>query len=134
MIFLPATFVAAIVSMNFFDLTTSPPKVSSYIWIFWLVALGLTAVVLAVYFFWKWKTKMKMDEEKKEIERREREVGWWGAPGGDGAVNSGYGSGSDAESGRKKRRRRRRSGRYDSGDDGQGKAGKKSKEKPELAL
>ena len=59
MIFLPATFVAAIVSMNFFDLTTSPPKVSSYIWVFWVVALALTALVMAVYFFWKWKTREK---------------------------------------------------------------------------
>ncbi|OQU95634.1 hypothetical protein CLAIMM_01816 [Cladophialophora immunda] len=114
MIFLPATFVAAIVSMNFFDLTTSPPRVSSYIWIFWLVSLGLTAVVLAIYFFWRWKGKVKAAEERKEARRREKMLGWEEGGGDQSPYDTGTGSDPDSdggEGGRKGRKSRRRSRR-----------------------
>ncbi|KIX99799.1 uncharacterized protein Z520_04435 [Fonsecaea multimorphosa CBS 102226] len=148
MIFLPATFVAAIVSMNFFDLTTSPPRVSSYIWIFWVVSLGLTGVVLGIYFFWRWKGKLKAEEERREAWRREKMLGW--EEGGDGG-GSGSGSGpedGDEEGGRRRRgrrmgekrrsrrRRRRRMTSEDSAEDGDrantSNAQMKKKEKPEL--
>jgi hypothetical protein len=130
MVFLPATFVAAIVSMNFFDLTTSPPKVSSYIWIFWLVAITLTGVVLAVYFYWKWRVKMKIKEEERELRRKERMVDWEGATAVEqsGGYDSSGGDGGGKR--RRKKKRRRRSGNYDSEEDG----GKRRKEKPELGL
>lgn len=133
MIFLPATFVAAIVSMNFFDLTTSPPKVSSYIWIFWVVALGLTVLVLGIYFFWKWRKKEEAREEEQRAKRKENLRGW--EEGGIAADDEdGDLSGSDLAAGGRKRRRRRR--RRKGAGNGSGSAAEegKGKEKPELVL
>ncbi|KAJ9610819.1 hypothetical protein H2200_005596 [Cladophialophora chaetospira] len=129
MIFLPATFVAAIVSMNFFDLTQNPPKVSSYIWVFVVIALSLTALVLAIYFFWKWRTREKIREEQAESKRKEKMMGYDGS----GFEESGYGTGSDGEGGKRRRRKRRKRGKLDdSEDESGGGGGKKRKEKPEL--
>ncbi|OAP59430.1 hypothetical protein AYL99_06728 [Fonsecaea erecta] len=152
MIFLPATFVAAIVSMNFFDLTVSPPRVSGYIWIFWLVSLGLTGLVLAIYFFWRWKGKVKAEEERREARRREKMLGWEEGGGGENAYGTGSEPDSDAEGGgggggkRRRTRRSRRRGRGrrgkrtisdDSANDGERRTAPgqaKKKEKPELVM
>ena len=133
MVFLPATFIAAILSMSFFNLSASPPTVSSYIWVFWVIALILTALTLGAYFFWKWRTKKKIEAEEAELKKREKR--WGVGMRTDGTLN-GSASGTDGESGggrRKKRRRRRREKYNDSGgDDDAGGGGKKKKEKPEL--
>lgn len=137
MVFLPATFVAAIVSMNFFDLTASPPTVSGYIWIFVVVALLLTGFVLGLYFFWKWRSQVKIDQEEKEAKRRERMGAAWQAWEGVYVGEDGSGSGDD-KGGRKKRRRRRKSRRRGSddeespGDTEGGRGPRKRNEKPEL--
>ncbi|KIW93875.1 uncharacterized protein Z519_05190 [Cladophialophora bantiana CBS 173.52] len=140
MAFLPATFVAAIVSMNFFGLTTSPPRVSGYGWIFWVISLGLTALVLGLYFFWRWRGRVKAQEEQAEARRCEMVLSF--EEGGGGGGESGYGTGTGTASedeeggGRRKKRRRRRSRR--------GREGRclvrtaqtmmKKKEKPELVM
>ncbi|EXJ67733.1 uncharacterized protein A1O5_09079 [Cladophialophora psammophila CBS 110553] len=153
MVFLPATFVAAIVSMNFFDLTTSPPRVSGYIWIFWVVSLGLTALVLGLYFFWRWRGRLKAQDEQAEARRREMALGFEeeGGGGGESGYGTGTGTASEDEEGggrRRKKRRRRRSRRgrrqgrrmmanEDSADDGWGAittVQMKEKEKPELVM
>lgn len=71
MTFLPATAVAAIFSMNVFDWTKNPPTVYPSFWIFWLVAIILTAVVLLVYFGVKRYDKLKEEQEKAEENEKE---------------------------------------------------------------
>ncbi|KAK5464663.1 hypothetical protein LTS15_001225 [Exophiala xenobiotica] len=126
MTFLPATFVAAIVSTNFFDLTANPPTVSSYIWVFWLVAIVLTVLTLGIYFFWKWRKKEETKRKEQEAEARKNEVGW---------EEGGFEMDSDEEdddSGRRRRRRRRRRTATDAENGGGNGEKNKKKEKPEL--
>ena len=124
MTFLPATFVAAIVSTNFFDLTASPPTVSSYIWIFWLVAIALTVLTLGIYFFWEWRKKEENKRKEQEAEARKNEVGW---------EEGGFEMDTDEEdddSGRRRRGRRRRTAT--DAENGGGNGEKNKKDKPEL--
>ena len=108
MVFLPSTFVAAIISMNFFSFDSNPPKVSGYIWVFFVVALALTASVIAIYFLWKKRVQAKEDKaEAKQLEQKEQ----WLAARGDAGSEPSVAPGDDSydERGRRRRRKRRRS-------------------------
>ncbi|KIW46803.1 uncharacterized protein PV06_02439 [Exophiala oligosperma] len=143
MTFLPATFVAAIVSTNFFDLTASPPTVSSYFWIFWLVSVSLTALTLGAYFLWKWRAKQEAKRQEQEAEARKNEVERRDEGGTLGREGEGFDTDmTDSDGGgdwlghRRRRRRRRRTTRKSSSvaamDPENGQNGGKKKEKPEM--
>ncbi|KEF60842.1 uncharacterized protein A1O9_02404 [Exophiala aquamarina CBS 119918] len=107
MVFLPSTFVAAIISMNFFSFDENPPKVSGYIWIFFVVALALTASVIAIYFLWKKRSQAKEDKaETRQLKQKEE----WLAARGDAGSEPSDAPGDDSydERGHGKRRKRRR--------------------------
>ena len=125
MTFLPATFVAAIVSTSFFNLSASPPTVSSYFWIFWVVSLALTALTLGVFFLWKRKSKEEEKQKEREAKARENQRGW---EEGGLETDSGGGGGGGADGGGSGRRRRRKRTSTPGGD------GKKKKDKPELVV
>ncbi|KAF2632494.1 hypothetical protein BU25DRAFT_381962 [Macroventuria anomochaeta] len=61
MIFLPATFTSAVFSMSFFDFSPGDGtqadewRVSSKIWIYWVVAISLTGLTLFAWLFWRRK-------------------------------------------------------------------------------
>ncbi|KIV79956.1 hypothetical protein PV11_07495 [Exophiala sideris] len=124
MTFLPATFVAAIVSTNFFELSNNPPTVSKYFWIFWVVAIGLTVLTLGIYFLWKRQKKAEAKRQEQEAEQRKKEIGW---EEGDSSSSDD----TDADGRRRRRRRRRTKTSADDAELGNGN-GKKKKEKPEL--
>lgn len=93
--------------MNFFSFDSNPPKVSGYIWIFFLVALVLTAGVIATYFLWKKRNQMKKDAaEAKQLKLKEE----WMAQRGEAGSEASDGPGDDSydERGHRKRRRRKR--------------------------
>jgi uncharacterized membrane protein YgcG len=135
--FLPATFVAAIVSTSFFNLSANPPTISSSFWIFWVVSVALTVLTLGVYFLWQYRKKQDAKRQEREAKAREREVGWEEG-GGSEAGPGGGGSGNGSGHGRRRRRRRKP---VPGGDDvdspggtdtAAGQGGKKKKDKPEL--
>ncbi|KAI9148204.1 Notoamide biosynthesis cluster protein M' [Paramyrothecium foliicola] len=49
MVFLPATFVSAVLSTSFFDSGETGWTVSSKFWVFWAATIPLTVVVITVY-------------------------------------------------------------------------------------
>jgi hypothetical protein len=69
MVFLPATLVATIFSMGFFDYASNDRnemelKVAPQVWMYVIVTLPLTAVVLGACVVWlKWSKRRLMDEE-----------------------------------------------------------------------
>jgi len=71
MTFLPATFVAAILSIGAFDWTQDPPTVYPSFWVFWVWAVPTTLLTLVVYFGWKQYNKAKVKRE--EVEAKEKE-------------------------------------------------------------
>jgi len=67
-VFLPGTFVASLFSTDMFDWNTengSIPKVSKYIWIYWVVTVPLTLLVMITWAVWS----------KKDFAKRRREDG-----------------------------------------------------------
>jgi Mg2+ and Co2+ transporter CorA len=66
MAFLPATFVTSFFGMNFFNgVPGYPPfdEASRNVWIFFTIALPITAVVLG--FFWWWDRKQHLADEHR---------------------------------------------------------------------
>jgi flagellar biosynthesis/type III secretory pathway M-ring protein FliF/YscJ len=69
MTFLPATAVAAICSMNVFDWQQPDRvRVSPHFWIFWVVALLLTALVIGIFLIWKRRLHVKARRQKRDAE------------------------------------------------------------------
>ncbi len=66
---LPATAVAAICSMNVFDWQQEDKvHVSRHFWIFWVVAISLTALVLRVFLIWKRRLHKRAEKQEREDE------------------------------------------------------------------
>jgi flagellar biosynthesis/type III secretory pathway M-ring protein FliF/YscJ len=69
MTFLPATAVAAICSMNVFDWQQPDRvRVSPHFWIFWVVAILLTGLVLGIFLIWKRRLHVKARRQKRDAE------------------------------------------------------------------
>ncbi|KAH7402689.1 hypothetical protein BKA66DRAFT_6936 [Pyrenochaeta sp. MPI-SDFR-AT-0127] len=69
-VFLPPTFVATFFSMTMFDWTSDPTRTltsSKYLWIYWAVAVPLTALVLITWRIW-WD----LEEKKYQKELRKK--------------------------------------------------------------
>lgn len=73
MTFLPATAVAAICSMNVFDWQQpNGVVVSPHFWIFWVVSILLTALVLTVFVVWK--RRQDFLERQRDLGRDHEEI------------------------------------------------------------
>ncbi|KAH0292551.1 hypothetical protein M436DRAFT_83119 [Aureobasidium namibiae CBS 147.97] len=61
--FLPATFVTALLGMNFFSVDSGPTgghlKTSKDLWIYFVVAVPLTTMVLCFWWWWQKKEETK---------------------------------------------------------------------------
>ncbi|KAH0558726.1 hypothetical protein GP486_004630 [Trichoglossum hirsutum] len=67
LVFLPGTFVASIFSSTIFDFR-SESILSNKFWIYWVVTLPLTALVIALWIAWyRWNDK-KLMKENKDLE------------------------------------------------------------------
>ncbi|KAI4911271.1 uncharacterized protein J4E92_010327 [Alternaria infectoria] len=71
MAFLPATFVSSFFGMNFFSGKAGYPPFdegSKNVWIFFLVALPITALVLGGFWYWNRQEKKKDEGKLKSVE------------------------------------------------------------------
>jgi hypothetical protein len=91
-LFLPGTFVATFFSMTMFDWSPSnssgSPKVSKYIWVYWVITIPLTLAVMVSLLIWaRWKhgksvkelessKGIRVIERAKEGERYSRRSFW----------------------------------------------------------
>ncbi|KAF6827540.1 protein kinase [Colletotrichum plurivorum] len=64
MVFLPATFVASLFSMTFFQWIPedSDQTVSPYLWIYFVVALGLTLLTVGLWYLFANNRKVRLDD------------------------------------------------------------------------
>ncbi|KAL3422678.1 hypothetical protein PVAG01_06834 [Phlyctema vagabunda] len=80
LIFLPAGTVAAMFGSQFFNLSvdddtgTSAFVISPLFWIFWLISMTLTVILLCVWRLWHRRNKKKFIETRVPIERRDTEL------------------------------------------------------------
>lgn len=78
-IFLPATYLASVFSMTFFNFNSGgPPLVSPLLWVYFVISIPLT---LAIVMFWRWWDKRREVRYAKEdadieagIEKMEAEI------------------------------------------------------------
>ena len=92
MAFLPATFVSSFFGMNFFSGKAGYPPFdegSKNVWIFFLVALPITAVVLGGFWYWNRQEKKKDDSKLKSVEE--------GATKNQDGATTGQSTGNDVE-------------------------------------
>ncbi|CZR67448.1 uncharacterized protein PAC_17347 [Phialocephala subalpina] len=60
LIFLPATFICSFFSMNFFDWRAGPSEdIVVSLWVYFVVAVPLTIVVISCWIFWTRRTRQK---------------------------------------------------------------------------
>jgi len=52
MIFLPATFITAFFSTNFFDYSDNDWKISKKLWVYWIITIPATALIILVWRVW----------------------------------------------------------------------------------
>lgn len=74
-LFLPGTFVATFFSMDMVDWKPSDgssPKLSSYMWVYWIISIPLTIVVLGSWMVWS-----RMVHDKAQV-RLKTHVGLMG--------------------------------------------------------
>lgn len=109
MSFLPATGVAAVLSMGAFDWDDDPVTVKHSFWIFIVFAVAMTALVLGIYFGRKRYKKIKRNQEEQEAKEREdrQNEELMRPPMDDGYSSEGAGYGQ-VDSRRKKRSKSRR--------------------------
>jgi len=72
-VFLPATFIASIFSMSFFDFIpddpdTAVPPVSPLIWIYFAFTIPVTLVAVALYLWWERRREARYAAEDRDIE------------------------------------------------------------------
>ena len=67
MLFLPGTFVATFFSMTMFDWNPSngTPRVSRFIWMYWLISIPLTLLVMLLWLFWSRREHLKSQRRIK---------------------------------------------------------------------
>ncbi|KAF2735556.1 hypothetical protein EJ04DRAFT_491412 [Polyplosphaeria fusca] len=73
-VFLPPTFVATFFSMTLFNWTPQTPGdriTSKYFWVYWVVAIPLTALVLIIWRLW-WTMEEKRYRHDLRKAREER--------------------------------------------------------------
>jgi Mg2+ and Co2+ transporter CorA len=72
MAFLPATFVSSFFGMNFFTGVPGTPEfaqASRNVWVFFVVAVPISAMVLAGFWYWDRKTQLMVREERENREK-----------------------------------------------------------------
>lgn len=69
MVFLPGTFVSAILSTTFFDYGDNGPRVSQKWWVLFALTVPLTIVVFAVWLYWRY-VRLKEDQKKSQEEKK----------------------------------------------------------------
>jgi membrane protein implicated in regulation of membrane protease activity len=68
MIFLPGTFISAVLSTTFFDYAETGLRVSGKWWVLLVVTVPLTVVVFVIWLLWLRRRQSK--DEKEEARKR----------------------------------------------------------------
>lgn len=85
-VFFPGAYIASIFSMTFFNFqddnnngnNNSGPEVSGRFWIYWVVTIPVTMLIVAIWYVWEKKRDARYDKEDRDLEKgsedMEREI------------------------------------------------------------
>jgi heme/copper-type cytochrome/quinol oxidase subunit 2 len=70
-VFLPGAYLASVFSMTFFNFQASDgtPQVSKEFWIYWVVTIPITIVIVGVWYVWEKKREARYDREDMDLEK-----------------------------------------------------------------
>lgn len=69
-VFLPGAYLASVFSMTFFNFQASDgPVVSSQFWIYWVVTIPVTVVIVGVWYLWEKKREARYNIEDLDLEK-----------------------------------------------------------------
>ncbi|KAL2074460.1 hypothetical protein VTL71DRAFT_8238 [Oculimacula yallundae] len=69
-LFLPGAYLASVFSMTFFNFQENEnPHVSDQFWIYWVVTLPVTAIIVGFWYVWERKREARYDREDQDLEK-----------------------------------------------------------------
>lgn len=68
-VFLPGAYLASVFSMTFFNFQDSGPTVSSEFWIYWVVTIPITVVIVGVWWVWERRRERIYEQQDLDLER-----------------------------------------------------------------
>jgi hypothetical protein len=77
-VFLPGAYLASVFSMSFFNFQEGERTLSDQFWIYWIVTVPITVIVVAGWWIWERRRERMYEEEDRDLERgsegMEREI------------------------------------------------------------
>lgn len=70
-VFLPGAYLASVFSMTFFNFQADDgvAQVSDQFWIYWVVTLPVTAIIVGIWYVWEKKREARYDREDADLEK-----------------------------------------------------------------
>lgn len=66
---MPGAYLASVFSMTFFNFQDSGPTVSSEFWIYWVVTIPITVVIVGVWWVWERRRERIYEQQDLDLER-----------------------------------------------------------------
>jgi hypothetical protein len=68
-IFLPGAYLASVFSMTFFNFQNAGPVISPNFWIYWVIAVPLTAGIVGFWHMYEKRREARFDKEDADLEK-----------------------------------------------------------------
>ena len=68
-IFFPGVYLASVFSMDFFNFQSEGLSISNWFWIYWVVTLPTTAIIVALWYAWERRREARYDREDTDLEK-----------------------------------------------------------------
>lgn len=68
-VFLPGAYLASVFSMTFFNFQDAGPQVSPQFWIYWVVTIPVTVIIVAFWYVWEKKREARYAFEDSDLEK-----------------------------------------------------------------
>ena len=68
-IFFPGVYLASVFSMDFFNFQSGGLAISNWFWIYWVVTLPTTAIIVALWYVWERRREARYDREDTDLEK-----------------------------------------------------------------
>jgi hypothetical protein len=70
-IFFPGAYLASVFSMTFFNFQNEGPQpaVSGKFWIYWVITIPVTMVIVGIWYVWEKKRDARYDKEDRDLEK-----------------------------------------------------------------
>lgn len=68
-VFLPGAYLASVFSTTFFDFQPKGGRVvADQFWIYWVVTVPLTAIIVGIWYVWEKRREARYDREDRDLE------------------------------------------------------------------